>query len=107
MELPAGADYVVAFHYAPNSLGKTDSTKINVKFAVGDSSNIRPITVPRYLYWHPPSLIDGPLFIPANQVKTFHEKSHPFNIDLSLLALQPHCHLFGTSWKVYMVTAPW
>jgi hypothetical protein len=106
LKVPAGTDYVIAFHYAPNSLGKTDSTKINLKFAEVDSSSVREITVPRYLYWHPPSLTDGPLFIPANQVKTFHEQSEAFTEDLSLLALQPHCHLFGTSWKVFMVTAP-
>ncbi|MBK9732013.1 MAG: T9SS type A sorting domain-containing protein [Chitinophagaceae bacterium] len=102
--MPAGTDYVLAFHYAPNSLGKTDSTKVNLRFI--DSTNVRTVTVPRYLYWHLPSLIDGPLYIPANQVKAFHEQSQVFTTDLSLLALQPHCHLIGKSWKIFMVTAP-
>jgi hypothetical protein len=104
LELPPNADFAVAFHYAPNSEGKTDSTKIHLKFA--DNNNVRPIVVPRFLYWHAPSLMDGPFEIPANQVKTFHEQSPLFYIDKSLLALQPHCHLLGRSWKVFMVIAP-
>jgi hypothetical protein len=33
LEVPAGADYVVEIHYAPGSLGLTDSTKINMNVA--------------------------------------------------------------------------
>jgi hypothetical protein len=50
--------------------------------------------------------VNPPFVIPANTVKTFYEQSEVFTQPKSLLALQPHCHLIGKSWKVYMVTAP-
>ncbi len=102
--IPANADYVVEFHYAPGSNGKTDSTKINLKFT--DAPDIRPIYNERWLYWHPPSLTDGPLTIHADQYRSFHEQSDTMTKDLSLIAIAPHNHHIGVSWKVVMVTAP-
>jgi hypothetical protein len=103
-EVPANSDYVVEIHYAPGSMGQTDSTKINMKFTT--VPGIRPVYVAPILYHYPPSLINWPLTIPANQVKTFNEKSGTFNVNLSLLSVAPHMHLIGKSFKVFMVKTP-
>jgi hypothetical protein len=103
-EVPAGSDYVVEIHYAPGSMGQTDSTKINMKFTT--FTPVRPVYVFPLLYHFPPSLINWPLNIPANQVKTFNEHSGTFSENLSLLSVAPHMHLIGKSFKVFMVTNP-
>src|SRR6185295_19631182 len=73
LEIPAGADYVIDIHYPPGSEGEKDSSKLYLKFS--NDPNVRPIHLERYLYGSPPSLINAPLFISANTVKTFNEKS--------------------------------
>lgn len=103
-DVPANADYVVEIHYAPGSLGLTDSTKINMKFST--APDIRPVYVFPLLYHFPPSLMNWPLTIPANQVKTFNEKSGTFPDNYSLLSVAPHMHLIGKSFKVFMVKSP-
>lgn len=101
-EIKPGADFVISVHYAPGSVGKTDSMKINFKYAT--TASVRPVNDRRLLYYHLPSLINPPFEIPANQVKTFYEKSVKFFQAQSMIALQPHMHLIGKSFKVYMVT---
>jgi hypothetical protein len=96
-----GADFVISVHYAPGSYGQTDSMKINLKYA--DAEEIRPVSDYRLLYYHTPSLINPPFEIPANEVKTFYERSPVFKTDQSLIALQPHMHLIGRTFKVYMI----
>lgn len=100
-EIPAGADYVTDIHYYTNTLGEIDSSKVNMKFC--DTENVRSVITDKALYGKWPSLIDGPLEIPANTVKTFHLRSSFFSEDQSLLGLGPHAHLICKSWKVYMV----
>lgn len=101
--IPAGAYWVLSFHYSPGSSGQIDSTRMLVKFAKG--TNIRPVYAKRLMYWHKPYLINGPLFIPANTIKEFYERSDTFWQEKSLLQLQPHSHLICTEWEVYMVDA--
>jgi hypothetical protein len=89
-------DYVVELHYAPNSLAQVDSTTINFTFTT--QSNIRPVSVDPILEYFF-GMVDGPLFIPANTVQTFHEKFELDNFDASLIGTFPHMHLFGKHWK--------
>ncbi|HYV93563.1 MAG TPA: T9SS type A sorting domain-containing protein [Chitinophagales bacterium] len=103
IEVPAGSDFIVSIHYAPGHIGETDSTKVYLKWS--DNPNVRTITNYRLLHWHVPSLLNPPFEIPANEVKTFYEQSTIFPQDKSLVALQPHMHLIGTSFEVFMVTA--
>jgi hypothetical protein len=104
IEIPPGSDFVVSIHYAPGHMGAVDSTKVYLKWT--DVPDVRPITNSRWLHWHVPSLINPPFFMPANTVTTFYEESVPFIEDKSLVALQPHMHLIGKSFKVFMVIAP-
>lgn len=105
--IPPNSDFVMEIHYAPNSNGKTDSTKVNLKFCTDPSPRNVMVSPILFHYW--PSLINGPLTIPANTVKTFYEKSVGFTIDLdkdySLYSVLPHMHLIGKSMEVYMTSA--
>jgi hypothetical protein len=102
--IPAQSDYIVSIHYAPGHMGETDSTKIYLKWC--SVPNVREITNSRYLHWHEPSLLNPPFEIPANTVKTFYEESPVFPEDKSLIALQPHMHLIGKSFKVVVANSP-
>lgn len=100
IEILPGTDFVIDIHYSPGNAGKTDSSKLFLKFS--DDPNVRPIFEERYLFAVPPCLVNGPLFIPANTVATFNEQNTlPYK--KSLLGLAPHSHLICTSWKVYTV----
>jgi hypothetical protein len=104
MRILPGSDFIVSIHYAPGHIGEKDSTKVYLKWS--DAPNVRPITNYRFLHWHEPSLQNPPFVIPANTITTFYEQSNISTVDKSLLALQPHMHLIGKSFEVYMVTAP-
>lgn len=100
--VPANADFVVEIHFAPGSQGQQDATKINLKFC--DDPNPRLMYVNPVLYHFFPSLVNGPLSIPANQVKTFYEKSGTFLQSYSLYSVLPHMHLIGKTISVYMTS---
>jgi hypothetical protein len=100
-EVPAGNDYVTDIHYFVDSIPEIDSSKINMKFC--DVTDVRPVTTEKTLYGNAPSLLDGPLEIPANTIRTFHLASEVYDVDKSLLGLGPHSHQICTYWEVYLV----
>lgn len=100
IKLPANADLVFEIHYSPNSKGQTDATSINLKF-VEPQADIREVKTDLWLFHQPPMLLDGPLFIPANTKKTFHQMYNYFPEDVSLLAVFPHMHRVGRSFKIF------
>ena len=102
-QIPANADFVVEVHYANGSLGQTDATQINVKYST--ETNPRLVKVEPVLFHYVPC-ISPALYIPANSIKSFTEKSLTFlyNGDYSLLGVAPHCHLLGKTWNVYMTS---
>lgn len=100
-EVLEGDDYVSDIHYFADSTGEMDSSKVNVKYC--NAPNPRAVKTEKTLYGKEPSLLDGPLEIPANTVKTFHLESSIFTEDKSLLGLGPHSHVICKSWIVYMV----
>ena len=103
IKIPANADIVVQFHYAPGSNGLSDSSKVNLFYQAGGSF-IRPVFFDAPLnHLDPGSLTEWPLTIPANTVKTCHEH---FNvpIDFSILGVAPHMHLIGQQINSYGVT---
>ncbi|HYV95109.1 MAG TPA: T9SS type A sorting domain-containing protein [Chitinophagales bacterium] len=104
IRIPAGADIGLEIHYSPNESGQTDSTAVNFKFTT--------YPFPREVYSyallnHESSLTDGPLYIPANTVKTFHEKYKLLNYfgPVSLVSIFPHMHKVGTSIQSFAVDA--
>lgn len=95
--MPAGGYYVVEMHYAPGSAGQSDVSVVNLAYT--NASPIREVKVDPLLL-HTSNMTDGPLSIPANTVKTFHEK-YKVPSDQSVLTVFPHMHLIAKSVKSY------
>jgi hypothetical protein len=97
--LPPTAKIVIQIHYPEYASGKTDSTRVNFLFT---SSAVRNIFDAPVLN-HNQSMVDGPLFIPKNTVKTFHQQ---FLVPMvgTILNIGPHGHLLCQSMKAYGVT---
>ncbi len=103
INIPANADIVIQFHYAPGSNGLSDNSSINFFYQTG--AFIRPVFFYAPLnHVDPASLTEWPLIIPANTVKTCHEHYQLPNIDLSILGVAPHQHLIGKTIDAYGVT---
>ncbi len=100
IKLPASTNLVLQIHYPAGTAGLEDSTKIHIKFS--PSTTLREISLAPPLN-HQTSLIDGPLYIPANEVRTFHEE-YTIPVNLTVLSVGPHMHLIGKSIKAYGVT---
>ena len=89
---------ILQIHYPAGTNNAVDSTQIRMKYG---SSTLRNVTTAPYLN-HTTSLTNGPLFIPANTVKTFYSQvNSPYN--LTLTGIMPHMHLIGTKIKAYYV----
>jgi hypothetical protein len=86
---------IVQVHYAPGSNGLTDATTVNFKT---DSSPLRKISVSAVL--NHANMTNGPLSIPANQVKTFNSQQI-LPSKFTTLFTFPHMHLLGKSFKVW------
>jgi hypothetical protein len=97
--LPPSGKIVIQIHYPHYSSGKSDSTKINFEFTNNIVRNISDAPVLN----HSTSMTDGPLFIPKNTVKTFHQK---FLVPMhaTILSIGPHGHLLCKSMKAFGVT---
>lgn len=99
IRIPPGADFGVEMHYAPGSNGQSDISTVNLKFT-DSQSGIRKVNVDAILN-HFSTLSNGPLFIPANTVKTFHESFSWEYGDISVLSIFPHMHRIGTTYKAW------
>jgi cytochrome c553 len=102
IRIPAGADIGLEIHYSPGENGQTDSSIVNFKFTT--DPNVREVYVDAVLN-HFYSLTDGPLFIPANTTKTFHEKYTLVGGGVSLVSTFPHMHKVGTSIKSWALSS--
>lgn len=101
IRIPANADIGLEIHYSPGESGQTDSSSVNFKFTT--DPNVREVYVDGILN-HFNNLTDGPLFVPANTVKTFHEKYKMIGYNVSLVSTFPHMHKVGTSIKSWAVS---
>lgn len=90
---------VIQMHYPGGVSGKVDSTQVRLKYGASTLRNVTTIAALN----HGSTLTNGPLFIPANTVKTFYNKINN-NIDRTLTGIMPHMHLIGKSIKAYCVT---
>ncbi len=96
LRLPANADIVFQIHYPAGTMGLQDSTKVNFFFS--NAPSIRALRVDPILN-HSSSLTNGPLYIAANQTKTFYgQYAIPAQFGkVSVLQVAPHMHLIGRS----------
>ncbi len=105
IRLKANSYFIIQIHYAPGSQSKIDSTKCHFKYS--------SLSSPREVYVAPilnhinggnGGLTNGPLFIPANSVKTFNQLyTLPSNFNASIITIAPHMHLIGRNYTVYSV----
>lgn len=100
---------IMQIHYPKGTYMKLDSTRVNIKFATNTSTNTFPPF--REVIFLPAlsegNLVNGPLVIPANVVKTFtatniatSNPSPPLGY-YTMLSVAPHMHLIGKEMKVY------
>lgn len=85
-------------HYPKGLSNETDSTSIRIRYR-SSSTGVRELLVLPALN-HSNSLLNGPLLIPANTVKTFYSQAFvPLNFTLT--GISPHMHLLGKSIRAY------
>lgn len=96
------ANILIQVHYPKGVSNKTDRTKILMRMKRG---NMRNVNIDPILAHVAPILTNRPCFIPKNTIKTFKEQfpinNQPLGVDVSVLAVSPHMHLLGKSFKVY------
>lgn len=97
--LEKGGYIILQVHYPPLVDNVTDSSKVYFKLS---SNTLREVAISPALNHVAPSLQNGPLYIPANQVKNFTAK-FIMPVDVSIFAVAPHMHLVGTSIKAFGV----
>ncbi|MFM8568427.1 MAG: hypothetical protein ACKOB6_02305 [Candidatus Kapaibacterium sp.] len=90
---------ILQVHYPGGVSGQSDSTEVRIKYG---PSTLRNVTTVAALN-HSTTLTNGPLFIPANTVKTFYSKVKN-TVDRTITGLMPHMHLIGRSIKAFFVT---
>lgn len=95
-----GAFYVANMHYGPSPIDAYDKSKFNVFFT--DEPIERPLFETQ-MGTLGISEVVPPLVIPPDTVMKFHTKIRIFN-DISILTLNPHMHLIGTSFLAYAVS---
>ncbi|MDZ4838711.1 MAG: T9SS type A sorting domain-containing protein [Bacteroidota bacterium] len=99
VRVSANGDFVLQVHYAPDYLGEMDESQINITYS--DATVNREIFLVPVLN-HSTNMVNGPLVIAANTVKSFQEKQFvPYNV--TLLGVAPHMHMIGTNIKSYAI----
>jgi len=90
---------ILQIHYPPGIRNIWDSTKVN--FTMEKVLNQREVFIASPLNFSK-SLVNGPLYIPANTRKLFFNEFE-LPAKLSLLAVAPHMHLLGESMQVNLI----
>ncbi len=98
-EVPPNSDFVFEIHYGPGGMSLTDTTKMNLRF-IKNPQNVRSLKAEWTLNYGS-HLIDGPLYIPANEIVTFHQVKEPLTKDISVVTICPHMHQLGKSYRVW------
>ncbi len=99
--LPAGTDIVIQVHYPGGTINQTDSTQIRIKTSTAPLRNVYTLPVLN----HDNTIVNGPLFIPANTTPTFYEQyTVPFFLNLSFISVGAHMHLLGQTAITFGVT---
>ncbi len=100
VEMPAGANMVLAMHYPEGSFGKLDSTRINIHFYPQSVSNYREVSAEPVIY-------DYNFTINANTIDSvdayYPNANQGVPVPVSLYSIFPHAHLLGKSFIVYAV----
>lgn len=99
IQLQANAKLIFQVHYPGGTFGQVDSTQVRMTFSSGTVRNVSLDPIIN----HYTSLTDGPLYIPADSVKTFHGQEF-VSMDATIISIAPHMHLIGQQITNYAVT---
>ena len=97
-KLLPGSRLCLQIHYPGGLSNQKDSTSIRLRYR-SSTNGIRELFVLPALN-HGNSLLNGPLFIPANTVKTFYSQTY-VPADVTVTGINPHMHLLGKSIRAY------
>ncbi len=101
--VPPGCDFVVEIHYTGGTgVGLIDTTKMNIQI-VQDPGAVRPVQSSWMLTDSWPILIDGPLEIPPNDTRSFHQQTAPLTSAISVISICPHMHYIGWKYKIWAI----
>lgn len=101
VKVSAGSFLILQVHYPVGSTGKLDSTSIRLKFS---PVPLRPLYMAPLLEHTSTTMTDGPLVLPPNVVKTFHNHFQiPPPYDATVIGVAPHAHLTCESMKAFGV----
>ena len=100
IKLPKKGKIILQIHYPGGVSNTTDSTRVILRTT---TTSLRPVAIAPALNHNSQSLLNGPLYIPTNQVKTFNN-SYTIPVNLSVFTVGPHMHLIGKSIKAMGVT---
>jgi hypothetical protein len=101
VQLHANSDVVIQIHYPAGTVGEEDSTEIHFFFSTVPFT--RNVTINPVLN-HSTTMVDGPLFIPANQTRTFNEAFQAPAASFTVLGVAPHMHHIGKNITVFGVS---
>jgi len=94
------SDIIINIHYSPNAREKqTDQSTVNFYFT--KDSVLREIYSLSIAEEH---ISNPPFEIPANETKTFYSSFGPIPIDISAVAILPHMHFLGKTFKAFAIT---
>lgn len=97
IRIPAKTNLVVQVHYPEYAVGEVDQTHINLELTTEEQREIFVVPVLN----HFTTMINGPLVIPANEVKEFFQLwTVPF-AKLTLIGIAPHAHLICTEMEAW------
>lgn len=98
IKLLKGGNIILQIHYPSYVQNELDSTRVLLKTT---SQNLRNMIITPAVN-HSQSLINGPLYIPADLTKSFVSK-YVLNNTVTIFAVAPHMHLIGKSIRAFQV----
>jgi hypothetical protein len=98
IRLNANANIIIQVHYPGGTFAQVDSTQVRFTYSSG---SVRQVYLDPVLN-HSTSLTNGPLFIPADSIKTFYAQESA-SIDATVISVAPHMHLIGHKIHSYAV----
>ncbi|MDQ3111371.1 MAG: T9SS type A sorting domain-containing protein [Bacteroidota bacterium] len=99
IRLEASTNLIFQVHYPGGTFNQIDSTQVRMTFSTGLVRNVSLAPVIN----HSTSLTNGPLYIPADSIRTFYAQE-TVSIDATIISIAPHMHLIGQNITNYAVT---
>jgi len=97
IRIPAKTNLVVQVHYPEYAVGEVDQTHINLELTTENQREILVIPILN----HFTTMVNGPLVIPANEVKEFFQLWTVPVPKLTLIGIAPHAHLICTEMEAW------